>query len=209
MNKGYYLKLTQALYRVTDIFPEGEFLKFQIRQKANEILTGLILLGRTDKKEILNNIEVLESYFEIARFQNWVNPFNFLVLEQEYTKIKKELEGETGLKESAEKPIIEQPKTTENTIFLQAVPELERSQDQHTETAGETRQGETRQNGRHQKILDLLKEKGKAQVWELKQIFPDISKRTLRRDFDYLLNQGLVERIGENNNTFYQVKIIR
>ena len=203
MNKGYYLKLTQALYRVTDVFPEGESLKFQIREKANEILTGLILLGKTDKKEILNNIEVLENYFEIARFQNWVNPFNFLVLDQEYNKIKKELEGETELKELAEKSIVEQPKIVENTPLLQAAPKLEITQDQPAETVTETRQ-----NGRHQKILDVLKEKGHAQVWEIKQVFPEVSKRTLRRDFEFLFNQGLVERFGEKNNTFYKARIL-
>jgi hypothetical protein len=28
----------------------------------------------------------------------------------------------------------------------------------------------------------------------------------LRRDFKSLLNQGLVERMGERNNTFYKIK---
>ncbi|MFH1036840.1 MAG: DeoR family transcriptional regulator [Patescibacteria group bacterium] len=60
---------------------------------------------------------------------------------------------------------------------------------------------------RQEKILAILREKGKAQVWEMKQIFPQISKRTLRRDCEYLLKQGVIERLGERNNTFYQVKL--
>ncbi len=60
---------------------------------------------------------------------------------------------------------------------------------------------------RHEKILAILKEKGRAQVWEMKQIFPQISKRTLRRDFESLFKQGAIDRIGEKNNTYYQVKI--
>jgi len=51
-----------------------------------------------------------------------------------------------------------------------------------------------------------LKEKDKVQVQEIKQIFPDVSKRTIRRDFVQLLKQGLVEKIGERNNTFYKLK---
>jgi predicted HTH transcriptional regulator len=57
--------------------------------------------------------------------------------------------------------------------------------------------------GRQQKILEILKEKGRAQVWEIQKIFPEVTKRTLRRDFESLLNQDLIERIGERNETYY------
>jgi len=36
---------------------------------------------------------------------------------------------------------------------------------------------------------------------------PNVSKRTLRRDFEFLLKQGIVERIGERNETFYKIKV--
>ncbi len=36
---------------------------------------------------------------------------------------------------------------------------------------------------------------------------PDITKRTLRRDFEYMLSQGLIKRIGERNDTFYQIEV--
>ena len=61
-------------------------------------------------------------------------------------------------------------------------------------------------NNRKERILEILKEKEKIQVWEVNEILSDVSKRTLRRDFEQLLKQGLVERIGERNNTFYQLK---
>lgn len=59
---------------------------------------------------------------------------------------------------------------------------------------------------RKEKILEILKEKERIQVWEVNEILSNVSKRTLRRDFEQLLKQGLVERIGERNNTFYQLK---
>ncbi len=40
----------------------------------------------------------------------------------------------------------------------------------------------------------------------MKQVFPEVSKRTLRRDFENLLKQGIIEKIGEKNDTFYQLK---
>ena len=61
-------------------------------------------------------------------------------------------------------------------------------------------------NERQQTILEALKEKDKFQVWEIKKNFPETTKRTIRRDFKYLLNQGLIERIGEKNDTFYRLR---
>ena len=61
----------------------------------------------------------------------------------------------------------------------------------------------TRQN----RIMEFLKEKGDAQVWEIQEIFPGVSKRTIRRDFVSLLKQGLIERTGERNTTAYRLRI--
>ena len=59
---------------------------------------------------------------------------------------------------------------------------------------------------RQDRILAFLREQGRAQVWQVKNILPEVTKRTLRRDFEALLKQGLIERIGERNNTFYQIR---
>ncbi|MCU0652988.1 MAG: DeoR family transcriptional regulator [Candidatus Pacebacteria bacterium] len=61
----------------------------------------------------------------------------------------------------------------------------------------------TRQN----RILEFLKERGSAQVWEIQKIFPNVSKRTIRRDFRSMLRQGVIERTGERNTTAYKLKI--
>lgn len=60
---------------------------------------------------------------------------------------------------------------------------------------------------RQNRILTFLKEKGGAQVWEIQKIFPNVSKRTIRRDFRSMLKQGLIERYGERNTTSYKLKI--
>jgi hypothetical protein len=60
---------------------------------------------------------------------------------------------------------------------------------------------------RQNRILEFLKEKGNAQVWEIQKIFPNVSKRTIRRDFRSMLKQGVIERTGERNTTAYKLKI--
>ena len=160
MNKEFLIELTNNLYRLTLLFPKKEPLRYKMRELADEILT----------KPTGKNLETLDSFFEIAKAQNWVTPQDILNLQQEYSKLK----GDYN------------PPAT-----LTPPP-----------TAGE-------RNSRQETILKILKEKGQAQVWEIQKVFPEVTKRTLRRDFESLLNQDLIERMGERNETSYQIKMAR
>lgn len=189
MEKGYLIKLTLALYKVTELFPKKEPLKFSLRERAGEILADSILffaenpiaLAKEQKsragEQILRNIEILEGYFGVAEVQKWVDKRNFLVLKREYGNIREEIE--TRNRENKNK--IKEKK------FL----------DFSSAHLG---------NERSKKILEILREKEKAQVREFKKIFPELSKRTLRRDFEFLLSKNLVERIGDGKFTFYKIK---
>jgi predicted HTH transcriptional regulator len=117
------------------------------------------------------DLEILESFFEVAKSQNWVSPSDILAIQKEYDNLKGELKGKKK----------DNPGGDPSPIKM--MPE------------------------RQEKILAFLKEVGRAQVWQVKEILPDVTKRTLRRDFEHMLNQGLIERMGEKNNTFYQIKI--
>ena len=160
MEKNYLIQLTNNLYRLTLLFPKKEPLRYKIRELADDILAN-----QTEK-----DLEILDSFFEVAKSQNWVSPKEILNLQKEYSKLKEGLKRE------------EKPKPQE--VY----------------------RGQTSANQRQEKILEFLKENGRAQVRELKQIFPEVTKRTLRRDFEFLLKQGKIERMGERNETFYQLK---
>jgi hypothetical protein len=165
MDKKSLIKITDDLYRLTLLFPKKEPLRYKMREFSIEILAN-----PTEK-----DFEVLDSFFEIAKLQNWVPLDDVLAIQSEYGNLMKDL-------------ILQKPKKQEvSDIPVQ------------TEAKGLAK--------RHEKILAVLKEKGKAQVWEIKKIFPQVSKRTLRRDFEFLFKQGAVQRLGERNNTFYQIKV--
>ena len=163
MDKDFLIKLTTNLYRLTILFPKKEPLRYKMRGLADEILAN-----QTEEK-----LEILNSFFEVAKTQNWVTPQDILNLQQEYSNVKEELKKLSEV----QLPKVEKRREIEETI-----------------------------PGRQQKILEVLEEKGRAQVWEIQKIFPEVTKRTLRRDFENLLNQDLIKRMGERNETFYQIK---
>ena len=176
MNKELLIQLTNNLYRLTLLFPKKEPLRYKMREKAVDILT------KPNEKDL----EVLDSFFEVALVQNWVSPSDILAIKKEYD----------NLRETLKKYKPEKEKKKDNLAVVEAYLK---------ETPIPPRQNLDRQ----EKILEFLKENGRAQVWQIKQVLPEVTKRTLRRDFEHMLEQGLIERRGEKNDTFYQIKTIQ
>ena len=176
MEKDYIIKLTLALYRVTELFPDKEPLKFFLRKKANEIMADFVLGQEKSEfpEKILKNLEILQGYFKIAENQKWVDKKNFFVLKMGYNEIIKQTKTPKEVKKR--KTFKKAPVNNEDCEY-----------------------------GRREKILEVLKQRGKAQTGEFLKFFPEVTKRTLRRDFQYLLDKRLVKRIGSRNRTFYKL----
>jgi predicted HTH transcriptional regulator len=155
-----------------------------MREVADDILIQKTYRGQTpvslDKK-----LEVLDGFFEVAKAQNWIKSEDLLNLQKEYSKLKEDLE---------------KSKVEIRTVGVEPQQQLQQRQNEKPEVAKS--QAPVRQD----KILEILKEKGRAQVGDIKKIFSEVTKRTLRRDFRDLLKKGTIERIGERNETFYQIK---
>jgi len=159
-SKEKLIELTKRVYRLTQLFPKKEPLRYKIREIADEILANLL---RETKNPTIKDWEILDSFFEIAKEQNWVSPREIFQIQKDYKNLFEEIRFET----KEDRPSISE---------------------------------------RQKKILEILKEKGKIQVGQVKEFFPNVSKRTLRRDFQSLMKKGIIERIGEKNKTFYQLK---
>jgi len=152
--------------------------KEPLRYKMRELADDIL----AKPKE--RDFEVLDSFLEVAFVQNWVSPSDILAIRKEYDNLKEELkEGKSSA---------DSEKKKDNPIDLEVPAEMLPALPYYNST-------------RQEKILAFLKENGRAQVWQVKQILPEVTKRTLRRDFENMLKQGIIERVGEKNDTFYQI----
>ena len=197
MTKDNLIQITNDLYRLTLLFPKKEPLRYKMREVADDILADLTKLKLPPEDRPLETLpddgplgtlEVLDSFFEVAKVQNWVSPEEILKLQENYSKLKEELKTEISSEKTLTLPLQEEKEHKDEFIMLPA-------------------EKNSSMPERQERILAFLKEQGRAQVWQLKQVLPEVTKRTLRRDFENLLKKGLIERLGERNNTFYQVKI--
>lgn len=228
------VELTNKIYKITLLFPKKEPLRYKIREAADEVLktlavwevcakgdiTGLFLADISTKEkiafELKKNFNILKKYFEVAKWQNWIGYFDILEIEEKYDKIKRDFENDlVFLNSQAEisrtRSIFGwQEKETVNEIKEQSQQDISASDNASQLENIITLKEEAKNdelNPRKEKILDFLRERGRVQVWEIKKILPNISKRTLRRDFDKLLKLKMVERAGERNETFYRLKV--
>lgn len=199
MDKDKIIELTIKLYKITLLFPKKEPLRYKIREIANEILANFTVWEvfhrsdsndfeavEKDEKDLVFNlkkdVEIIISYLEISKWQNWVSYFDILSIEQEYDKIKSVVDKTNKTLIDVSKDLTAEQNIEENSLFNDL-------------------------DNRKQKIIEILKQKGRVQVGEISEILPQVSKRTIRRDFVQLLEQGLIERIGQKNDTFYKLKI--
>ena len=189
MDKNYLIQLTNNLYQLTLLFPKKEPLRYKMREIAGDIFANLISLPETNSinkhnencSRYIGELEVLDGFFEVAKAQNWVAVVDVLRIQEEYNKIKAEIKK------------IAKPPSEPTEIYIGQTPVK----------VTEVRPLQNSMNERQEKILAVLKEKEKAQVWQIKQIFPEVSKRTLRRDFENLFKRGIIKRMGDRNETYY------
>ena len=200
MNRNFFVRLAFATHRVVDTLPQEEQIVQEIREAANTILADCILLTdkeavRAEKKRDLlfgleRQIDILLVYLGRAKKEGWVIPENFSLLEVEYGKIRDLLE----IFEDIPRPQPVKEKETKEPLKIEKSEENPETEDQASLTQ------------RQKRIIEFLRVKENAQVWELQKVLPEVTKRTLRRDLDELLQKNLVERKGEWNAVSYGLK---
>lgn len=104
------VKLTNAVYKVLEFFPESDPLKNRAKDKALAIMDHLTLINEGPggcpgwasfhdpkgtpkvKTQLSEDIDILLGYIWIGKSQGWLNSVNCLIIAHEYEKIKKEIE---------------------------------------------------------------------------------------------------------------------
>jgi hypothetical protein len=177
-DSNFLIQTTNNLYRLTLFFPEKEPLRYKMREKASDILSNWNNRNKYDMVNLLlKDIEIMNLFFEVVKDQDWVNVSDILVVQTGYLRLKKELKEWKEL----------------NGVRLEHGQTLLSKAEHISE--------------RQKRILEFIKKQNgnNVQVHQVQELFPQLSKRTLRRDFEQLLNQGLIKRTGEGNGISYQI----
>jgi len=176
-----FLKLTNTVYKVLEFFPESDPLKNRAKDKALAIMEHLILINKTNgwmsfQKEKVK-VQLLED-IDILLGYLWIGKSQGWLNSVNCLIIANEYEKIKNEIKPIIGPIIDntEVKTPDFSI-----------------------------SERQSQILEFLSKNEKAQVMDLQTILPDVTKRTIRRDLDELLEAGKIIRLGDFNQVFYKI----
>jgi hypothetical protein len=214
------LKLTNAVYKVLEFFPESDPIKHRAKDKALFIMENVSSLmgvsgwasfqNEKTKLQIADDIDILLGYLWIAKTQGWLNSMNYLIISNEYEKIRKNIKPYVDFKKIPEP----QPEAESNVQKLTAVKKWteEKLADKQVALAEQVSPAkqvapikQVALTDRQEKIINYLGKNSKAQVMDLQKVLPKITKRTIRRDLDDLLKSKRIIRMGEFNQVFYKI----
>ncbi len=193
MQEEKIIKLTNALYKVTGFFPSKEPLKFAIRKEALDILFfSNVAYGKsvllTDekreeaKKKVLVKIELLKTYFEIAKEQNWVDKKNFAILAEQYDLFKQSFSPQINKVEVEKKPK-EKPveiRKSKNINYEELTP-------------------------LQLKVLEMLQNYGELKPNQIGEFFPELNARKIRRELKELKDMNILLCKGRGKAISYEI----
>jgi Fic family protein len=171
-------RITGALYRFSEMLPENEPLRLKIKER------GLFVFERMVVLELIQNLEKMQK--EIEEIKK-----NILLLESYLLLIREmDLGGDKDLLDS----------------LRQAYRRLWSYLDKiFKEKKKNNFWGERKK--RTDKILDLFKKKKEVKFKEILKVLPGVSQRTVQRDLNFLVDQGILEKVGDKKATTYVVKM--
>ena len=185
-------KLTEALYRVTDLYSEREPLKWTLREASLDIYNNLMSI-MSDKNfrnfvDITKAISNIIHTLELASLGGFISDVNFGILRREYSNLKLMIDSQKELVLIEQKVELEQLKQKPITVS-------DRMSDRVSDIIF----------GRKKKITDFISANGKKTIKEILPIFDNISEKSVQRDLLELVKEGKLITEGEKRWRAYSV----
>jgi hypothetical protein len=209
------IKLTNALYKVTSLFPKEEPLKFAIRKEGLDILFySLLAKGRSFSvaskekdsffEKASGKIDLLKTYFGIAREQEWIVERNFDILENEYEVLRKTFENTKPIKKVVIEESVEIKKEEEPVVVKEEIrqekPKQENKEIEHINYED--------LSGIQLKVLEILQNQGSLKSNQISEHFPETNPRTIRRELKGLKEMKIIDSMGGGKTTVYRINEI-
>lgn len=210
----HLMRINEALYRVTDLLPDQEPVKWMARKKAMEALAlfaedspALFLATRMKKREEFSAaIHHLLDLLEFASHNTFISQINFDVLSREYRSFLEEAEASQHATPPAEIDLTASllaPRSPERQLR----DEVKLAPPQKKENIATQKEEELSTEERRKRIFSYIiqKEKG-ITMQELLEIFKgSVNQRTIQRDLMALIERGRVKTSGARRWRMYSV----
>src|SRR3989344_5224357 len=198
------LKITEALYRTTDVMFDGEPLKWSLRETGVDILN---IVSNLNSGSQLRDIEKLNGLIknlflklELASSGTFISKVNFEVLQREYSML-----GDYAMKQ--EQPILLEYRTKEITDTVSDKDILDKAEmsEKVEEVEPKTEEPSVPEEkkiepdpNRKAVIISVLESNGHSSISDIARLFNGtIGEKTVQRELNALVEVGVIKKEGE------------
>ncbi|MBI2624125.1 DeoR family transcriptional regulator [Candidatus Parcubacteria bacterium] len=174
------VRISVALYRVTDRFPETDPLRHRLRDAAINVV---VAVSQEEFDSVAQAVKTIEALGDVAASLTYVSSMNFLVLKSSYGALLRSWQP--------------QPPRSAWPDALQHQGVARRTEAPSLKDMNDPR--------RQDRIVKMLRDRGEVQLRDLITALGDVSSRTIRRELNRLRQLGMVERRGFGASSFYRI----
>ena len=178
-------RITSALYLVTNFLSDNDPIKWQIREKALNIL----LIG----DEALSYITDLLKLIDVALYDRHSSPMNLSILREEYLRLVDLIK-----RESADLETLVGPRSGATPSF--GTPLAGRKDEKFSQKNKKISASKT---DRQATVLNFLTTGVWSSIREIAKNLPNFSGKTVQRELNALVAAGLVKKTGERRWSRY------
>ncbi len=230
------IKISKALYLITDIIKDTEPLKQSIRQAGVDLIN---IKDTSNVEQFLRvfggQIESIKSLLELGIFTRNISQMNGEIIVRECDLLITLLDGYTDSFSRDVVPLdkhffaVEVEKTpspfsalmhtekqNENVSFKGHIKDTKSSfrtvsqkgvvddlKNERSYSQGQT--NSFQKSDRKDKIIDIIKMKEEVTIKDISSLITDCSEKTIQRELNDLLNQGLLKKTGERRWSKYSL----
>lgn len=192
--KDRALKITEALYRTTDIMFDGEPLKWSLRQSALEIMnivSGLNPSRVNEANKLDNLIRSLFFKLELASSGTYISKMNFDVLKREYSFLNNNVLEQVKTPILLDIPMYRTKLDVSDKVIMSDMVEEKPKQE-----PPEAKKLE--ESDRKSVIVSALKNSGPSSISDVARLFNGrIGEKTVQRELNSLVGVGIIKKEGE------------
>ncbi len=211
-------KLTAALYRVTELYPDKEPIKWALRNSAvclyidlMSVMSDSAVLSDRTYNNLLNAISEIIHTLELASVGGFVLDLNFEILKKEYLALNNLLKNgvfdfiyERNLLAGSEFEAIEA--IIDDASRTEKKPAKIAANGNGGKKPRKAARGVSRSNGeKGDVIMDFLAKKGKKTLKEIAVLFSGVSDKTVQRCLFDLVKSGDLKAEGEKRWRVYSI----
>jgi hypothetical protein len=206
--------LINAIYLVTNLFPEAEPLKWAIRGKAVSLLEDILSLPTktfSERKNVLARFtaKVLEiiSLCEISSASALMSAMNFRILQKEFENLIDLIEKHEEPYQGGSNFVLDEAlfKIPEQLAVSDKKPQSSVVKGQLAKSVYKGHSTIKDKSERQYNILNILKDKKELNIKEIGQLLTDCSEKTLQRELQRMVSIGLLRKMGERRWSRYSV----